>query len=300
MRSAQTHAAPAGATVPAAGSGGPPVIRLRDLAAARGGRRIWSDVTLEVRPGEFVAVLGPNGAGKSTLLDVLLGLVPAAAGRVEVLGDRPGRRNARIGYLPQRRAFDAAVRLRGSDVVRLGLDGSRWGTPIPVLSRMLFPQRTRARRQRLREVLARVGASGYADRPIGRCSGGEQQRLLIAQALIRRPALLLLDEPLDSLDLPGQAGIIDLIRDLCRTDGVAVLMVAHDVNPLLPHLDRVVYLAGGTAASGTPAEVITAPRLTALHGIPIEVLRDSAGRAVVVGRPGTPAGPAEPDPGAAR
>ncbi|MQY24800.1 metal ABC transporter ATP-binding protein [Nocardia aurantia] len=296
MAIAQANAMAAGATVPAAGSGEPPVVRLRDAATARGGRRIWSDVSLEVRPGEFVAVLGPNGAGKSTLLDVLLGLVPVVAGSAEVLGERPGRRNPRIGYLPQRRAFDTAVRLRGADVVRLGLDGTRWGTPLPIL----FPRRRRARRQRLHEVLARVGASGYADRPIGRCSGGEQQRLLIAQALIRRPALLLLDEPLDSLDLPGQAGIITLIRDLCRTDGVTVLMVAHDVNPLLPHLDRVIYLAGGAAATGTPAEVITPRRLTALHGIPIEVLHDSAGLPVVVGRPGTPSGPSSSDPGVPR
>jgi zinc/manganese transport system ATP-binding protein len=254
-----------------------------------GAKQIWSDVSVEVAPGQFVAVLGPNGAGKSTLLNVILGLTPTVAGTVEVLGARSGRRNGRIGYLPQRRTFDADVRIRGIDIVRLGLDGARWGTPIPWLSRLLTPERFRARQQRLREVIELVGASAYAHRPIGQCSGGEQQRLLIAQALIRRPRLLLLDEPLDSLDVPSQAGISALVRDICRAEQVAVMMVAHDVNPILPYLDRLVYVARGTALSGTPEQVITGEKLTALYGIPIEVLRDSTGRLVVVGQPDVPA-----------
>lgn len=266
-----------------------PIVALQDVSAAVGGRRIWSDVTLEVRPGEFVAVLGPNGAGKSTLLNAILGMTPTIAGTVEVLGARPGRRNAAVGYLPQRRAFDASVRIRGIDIVRLGLDGARWGTSLPWLSKILSPERFRAREERLREVIELVGASEYAHRPIGRCSGGEQQRLLIAQALVRRPRLLLLDEPLDSLDVPSQAGISALVRDICRREQVAVVMVAHDVNPILPYLDRLVYVARGTAVSGAPEEVITGEKLSALYGIPIEVLRDSAGRLVVVGQPDVPA-----------
>jgi zinc/manganese transport system ATP-binding protein len=265
-----------------------PAVRLRDAAAVVGGRRIWSQVSFEVRPGEFVAVLGPNGAGKSTLLHALLGLTPVT-GTVEVLGRAAGRRNAGIGYLPQRRAFDTGVRIRGIDVVRLGLDGTRWGTPLPWVSKVLSPQRYREQRRRVDEVIELVGASAYAHRPIGQCSGGEQQRLLIAQALIRRPRLLLLDEPLDSLDVPSQAGISALVRDVCRRERVAVLMVAHDVNPILPYLDRLVYVARGAAVSGTPEEVITGPRLSALYGIPIEVLRDSTGRLVVVGQPDVPA-----------
>ncbi|WP_051194613.1 metal ABC transporter ATP-binding protein [Nocardia jiangxiensis] len=264
------------------------VVRMRGTAAVVGGKRIWSQVSLDVRAGQFVAVLGPNGAGKSTLLNAILGLTPVE-GAVEVLGGSPGRRNAGIGYLPQRRAFDAGVRVRGIDVVRLGLDGARWGTPIPWLSRAFAPQRFRDERERLRQVVEMVGASPYAHRPIGQCSGGEQQRLLIAQALVRRPSLLLLDEPLDSLDVPSQAGISALIRDICRRENIAVLMVAHDVNPILPYLDRLVYLARGTVVSGSPEEVITGERLSALYGIPIEVLRDSAGRLVVVGQPDAPA-----------
>lgn len=264
--------------------GGPVAVRMRGASAVLGGKTVWSDVSLDIAAGEFVAVLGPNGCGKSTLLKVLLGLTPSH-GMVEVLGARPGGRSNRIGYLPQRRAFDASMRIRGIDVVSLGLDGARWGTPIPGLTRLLAPHRLAERRRRLERVIEMVGASDYAGRPIGRCSGGEQQRLLIAQALIRQPEVLLLDEPLDSLDVPSQAGISALVSEICRREGVAVLMVAHDVNPILPYLNRVIYIAHGSAVIGTPEEVITADQLSALYGIPIEVFHDRAGRLFVVGQP---------------
>ena len=263
------------------------VIRLRNAAASVGGRTLWSSVDLEVRCGEFVAVLGPNGVGKSTLIKVLLGVLPAASGHIEVLDRKPGTAGSDVGYLPQRRSFDASLRIRGIDVVRLGLDGDRWGVPLPGASR--FSARRRAAEERVREVIELVGASAYAHRPIGECSGGEQQRLLIAQALIRRPRLLLLDEPLDSLDLPNQAAVAALIGRISRAEDVAVVMVAHDVNPILPYLDRVVYLAEGGAASGTPEQVITTETLTRLFGTPVEVLKASDGRLVVVGGPEAPA-----------
>jgi zinc/manganese transport system ATP-binding protein len=260
----------------------PPVVSLERAAVAVGGRTIWSDVSLEVQAGQFVAVLGPNGAGKSTLLKALLGLVPVSAGSVTVLGQRAGGGNAAIGYLPQRRAFDPDTRIRGVDIVRLGLDGDRWGTPLPT---WLQGAKGRAARERVSEVIDLVGAGGYAARPIGQCSGGEQQRLLIAQALIRRPELLILDEPLDSLDVTNQASISALIQQVCRSQDVAVLLVAHDVNPILPYLDQVIYLAHGGAVMGPPEQVITSDTLTMLYGTPIDVLRDRAGRLVVVGQP---------------
>jgi zinc/manganese transport system ATP-binding protein len=257
-----------------------------DGAVRLGGRTIWSDVDLLVQEGEFVAILGPNGAGKSTLLNVLLGLRGLASGSVAVLGGPAGERNERIGYLPQRRVFDAATRVRGVDLVRLGLDGRRWGVPLPLATR--FSARAREARERVWQVIERVGAEAYAARPIGECSGGEQQRLLIAQALVREPRMLILDEPLDGLDLPNQAAVAALVERICRENGVTVLLVAHDVNPLLPYLDRVLYLAGARGAMGSIEEVITSDTLSSLYGAPIEVLQTSDGRLVVVGQPEGP------------
>jgi zinc/manganese transport system ATP-binding protein len=261
-------------------------VEIDQASVALGGTPILTGVDLRVCQGEFLAVLGPNGAGKSTLMKAILGLVPLAVGAVSVLGTTPAEARSQIGYLPQRHGFESSVRIRGIDLVRLGLDGARWGIPIPVTPT------SRARRQRESEridhVIDLVGATAYATRAIGELSGGEQQRLLIAQALVRNPKLLILDEPLDSLDIPSQASVAALIRRVCSAEDVAVLLVAHDVNPLLGYLDRVVYLAGGHAVAGTVDEVITAPTLSTLYGSPIEVLEASDGRRVVVGTPDAP------------
>jgi zinc/manganese transport system ATP-binding protein len=257
-------------------------IQFEAAAARMSGRPIWEDVSFTVRQAEFVAVLGPNGAGKSTLIKAILGLLPLAAGAASVLGRLPGTTNAHIGYLPQRRSFDATARIRGVDLVQLGLDGARWGVPIPGL-----PSRKRSA-ARVAEAIELVGATVYAGHPIGELSGGEQQRLLIAQALVRQPKLLLLDEPLDSLDLPNQAAVAALARRICTEEQVTVLLVAHDINPILSYLDRVIYLASGRAAEGRPEDVITSETLSRLYGAPIEVLRASDGRLVVVGQPDAP------------
>jgi zinc/manganese transport system ATP-binding protein len=266
---------------------GEEVVALRGAAVRLGERTLWSGVDVSVRAGEFVAVLGPNGVGKSTLVKVVLGLLPLAEGSVEVLGEAPADARDRVGYLPQRRSFDAQLRIRGLDVVRLGLDGDRWGVPLPGARR--WSSMARAAEGRVREVVRLVDAQDYAHRPVGALSGGEQQRLLIAQALVSRPRLLLLDEPLDSLDLPNQGAVAGLISRICREDGVTVVMVAHDVNPIISYLDRVVYIAAGGAAAGTPREVITSTTLSRLYGSPVEVLTTSDGQLVVVGQPEAPA-----------
>ena len=254
-----------------------PVVRLEGAQARIAGRPVWSDVSLEVAAGEFTAILGPNGSGKTTLLRVLLG---ERAHERERVGARPragvGEPSDRVSAAAP--TFDASIRIRGVDLVKLGLDGARWGLPL-----------RRSGRERVDEAIAMVGAGEYASRPIGRLSGGEQQRLLIAQALVSSPSLLIFDEPLDSLDLPNQTAVAALLARICRQQGVSVLLVAHDVNPLLHYLDRVVYFGGGRAAVGTPQEVITADTLSRLYGVPIEVLRTADGRLVVVGLPEAPA-----------
>jgi zinc/manganese transport system ATP-binding protein len=284
------HASIGHATAPGQMPGQPPddparrpaVVEISNASAVLGGRTIWSNVDATVPAGQFVAVLGPNGVGKSTLLKAILGLLPLAEGSIRLLGRPPGQANRQVGYLPQRRSFDASLRVRGLDVVRLGIDGDRWGLPLP-------GPRSRHAKARVHDLVELVGAGDYAHRPIGELSGGEQQRLLIAQALARTPKLLLLDEPLDSLDLPNQASVAALISRIARTENVAVMIVAHDVNPILGYLDRVIYLGHGGAATGTPDQVITSQTLTRLYGTPIEVLTASDGRLVVVGHPEAPA-----------
>jgi zinc/manganese transport system ATP-binding protein len=257
------------------------VVEFSDAAARIDGRVVWSGVNLAIASGQFVALLGPNGVGKTTLIKVALGLLSPSGGRVTVLGGAPGHARREIGYLPQRRSFDASLRVRGLDIVRLGLEGHRWGISLPGISR----DRRREATRRVQEAIELVGATAYARRPVGQVSGGEQQRLLIAQALVRRPRLLILDEPLDGLDLPNQAAVAALISRICAQQHVSVLMAAHDVNPILSYLDQVIYLAPGGTVSGPPEQVVTGETLTRLYRTPIEVLRASDGQLVVVGVP---------------
>ena len=251
-----------------------PAIVAEGVAAAYRDRLIWRNASFTVNTGEFVVVLGPNGSGKSTLLRLLLGLLPPAAGALQVLGRRPHRGNADVGYVPQRRNIDRDLPIRGRDFVHLGIDGDQWGIAMGNAA---------DNHQRVDEAIASVGGQAYADRPIGRLSGGEQQRLLLAQALAGRPRMLLLDEPLASLDLGNQIVIAELVGDLARANGLTVLLIAHDINPLLPIVDRVLYVAHGGVAIGKPAQVITTEQLSRLYDSPVEVLHDSHGHMFVVG-----------------
>jgi zinc/manganese transport system ATP-binding protein len=221
--------------------------------------------------------LGPNGSGKTSLVKVLLGLTPLSSGTVQV-GEAPPRRGScDIGYIPQQKSFDRDLPIRGIDLVRLGLDGHRWGIGLP----------SRRRRRRVEEAIASVGATRFARSPIGSLSGGEQQRLRIAQALVGDPQLLLCDEPLLSLDLKHQREVVELIDAQRRTSAISVLFVTHEINPIMAVVDRVLYLVGTRWAVGTPAEIFTSAKLSELYQTDVEVL-DVGGRIVVVGAPDSP------------
>lgn len=241
-----------------------PAVRLRAASLRFGARTLWDGLDLDVEPGEFVAVLGPNGTGKTSLLRVLLGLNALTTGTVEVAGQPARRGSDRIGYIPQQRAVDNTVTLRGSDLVGLGLDGHTWG---------IGWRNRRKRRAKVDAALRAVEATAYGHMPLGLLSGGEQQRLRVAQALVGDPSVLLCDEPLLSLDLAHQRKVSELIARQAREAQAAVLFVTHEINPVLPLVDRVLYLADGQFRLGTPDEVMNSATLSELYGTDVEVAR---------------------------
>jgi zinc/manganese transport system ATP-binding protein len=252
----------------------PEILGVHGISVSLSGRRILDDVSFTVRAGEFTGLIGSNGAGKTTLLRVILGLQRPSAGQVTVFGKPRSARNPAIGYVPQKVLLDPDLPMRAKDLVALGLDGNRFG----------FPLRSAARTRAVREMLHAVDADRFADARVGSLSGGEQQRVLIAHALITRPRLLLLDEPLANLDLRAGQEVVSLLARVAREQQIGVLLSAHEINPLLPVMDRVVYLAGGRAASGPAAEVVRPEVLSRLYGHPVEVLH-VRGRVLVVATP---------------
>jgi zinc/manganese transport system ATP-binding protein len=263
---------------------GPPAIRAEHLEVRYRNRLVWKDATFDVRPGEFVAVIGPNGAGKTTLFRMLLGLHWPSSGRLSVLGAPPRRGNYRIGYVPQRHTIDGETHLECDKLVRLGYPGTRWGpgkrwAPLPWGPRFQL----RAEREAAVRALSDVGASELGSKSLGALSGGELQRIFLAEALVGSPDMLLLDEPLSNLDLRRSRELVETIHGLVLSRGVTTLLVAHDINPMIKCLDRVIYIANGKVAVGKPDEVLTSESLSALYGVHVEVLRDSRGNLVIVG-----------------
>jgi zinc/manganese transport system ATP-binding protein len=247
------------------------LVRLDHVGVRLGGREVLRDVSLAIGPRQFTGLIGPNGAGKTTLLRVILGLQPVTRGSV-LLGELA--RGSGIGYVPQKLAIEPDMPLRVKDVVSLGIDGHKLGVRLP----------SRARRELVGDMLTAVGAQRYADARVGELSGGEQQRVMIAHALISRPRLLLLDEPLANLDISSEQGIVSVLARLARAEGIAVLLSAHDMNPLMPVMDRIIYVAGGRAAVGGTDEVVQPEVLTRLYGQHVDVIRVH-GRILVVAAP---------------
>ena len=249
------------------------IIEAENLSIEYNGHLIWENANFAVQKGKFVGVLGPNGAGKTTLFKLLLGLSQPTSGILRVLGEEPHRGNPRIGYVPQRHHVDNDAMIEVLEIVRIGLSGNKWGISFSP---------TKEREMAL-EALSAVGAEELAHKSLGKLSGGELQRVFLAEAIVSKPDLLLLDEPLANLDIRRETNLVELVNEVVKTQGVTALLIAHNVNPLLPVLDSVIYIAEGKIATGTPNDIFTSEKLTKLYGIPVEVLRDSHGRVAVLG-----------------
>lgn len=248
------------------------VIEVNKLSAGYADRMVWQDAEFSIGSGEFVAVLGPNGSGKTTLLRILLGLSKPLSGEIKIFGRAPARGNKLIGYVPQRHNVDSETGVETVEFVRMGLVGTRLGTGVAGYG--------------IKDALSAlrsVGAEELAHRPLGVLSGGELQRVFLAEALIGNPELLLLDEPLANLDIRRETEFVRLINGVVRSRKITALLIAHNINPLLPVLDRIVYVANGRVATGTPEEILTSDALTNLYDTPVEVLKDSQGRVAIIG-----------------
>ncbi len=249
------------------------LIAANGLSAGYVGKAIWTDVTFSFGKGEFVAVIGPNGAGKTTLFRLLLGLQRPLAGSIEIFGEPPSRGNPRIGYIPQTHTIDTDTNIECLELVRLGRSGTHWG---------LNPFQHHDREAAF-VALRATGAEDLAHQRLGALSGGELQRVFLAEALVSDPDILLLDEPLSNLDIRRETELLHLINDVVRNRGVTALLIAHNINPLLPHLNKVMYVANGRMATGAPSHVLTSESLTRLYGVQVEVLKDPHGNVAIIG-----------------
>jgi zinc/manganese transport system ATP-binding protein len=251
----------------------PGPITASGLTAGYGDRMVWEGVDFTINQGEFVAVIGPNGAGKTTLFRLLLGIQKPTKGSISIFGEEPRRGSSRIGYVPQRHTIDDESHIETLELVRLGLAGKKWG----------FSLFSGEDRRAALMALEAVGAADLAHRPLAELSGGELQRIFLAEALASHPDVLLLDEPLSNLDMRREKDLVRLINGVVRSRNVTALLIAHNINPLLPYLDEVIYIANGKMASGTPGEVLTSESLSSLYGMDVEVLHDSKGNVAIAG-----------------
>ncbi len=231
-----------------------PVIETRDLQVSLGGEQVLKDISLKIVAGEMVGVIGPNGAGKTTFLGVLLGLVKPVAGEVKVFGQNPtslGKIRDRIGYMPQHLHYKRLFPLSVRDVVLMGaVSPTTLGRPF-----------SRQQREETRECLFRVGLAELQDKPLAELSGGQRQRVFLARALIKKPHLLLLDEPNAGLDIPSQGRFYYLLQELQRKMGLTVVIVSHDLTFIARCAQKLICINRTMHLHGTPAEVLQSPNL---------------------------------------
>lgn len=251
----------------------PEVVSAKNLTVGYKDKTVWHNANFSVNRGEFVAVIGPNGAGKTTMFRLLLGLQPPISGELKIFDSKPRRGNSKIGYVPQHHRIDNETNIECLELVRLAYSGNHWGLSLS----------SKTEKKAALDALEAVGALDLAHKSLGTLSGGELQRIYLAEALVSNPEMLLLDEPLSNLDLKRIKDLVGLVHEVVRSRNVTAFLVAHDINPLIQYLDKVIYVANGKVATGRPEEVLTSKKLTELYGTPVEVLHDSKGNIVIVG-----------------
>jgi len=256
-----------------AGAVQPQIVTGENVVAGYPDKVVWRDANFGFDRGELIAIIGPNGAGKTTLFRLLLGLQQPMSGTIKMFNELPKRGNSRIGYVPQRHVIDSETNIECMELVHLAFCGHLWG----------FHLSSKVGRKAALDALEAVGGAELAHQPLCDLSGGELQRIFLAEALVSNPDILLLDEPLSSLDIRRAKELIQLVDRVVRTRNVTALLVAHDINPLLPYLDKIVYIANGKVATGKPQEVLTSERLSALYDVHVEVIRDSRGNVAIIG-----------------
>jgi len=260
-------------SVPVTGTTRPGIVNAENVVAGYPGLVVWRDASFSLDRGELAAVIGPNGAGKTTLFRLLLGLQQPISGMIKIFNETPKRGNPSIGYVPQRHVIDSETNVECLELVHLAYCGHQWG----------FHLSAKVGRRAALLALQAVGAAELAPKPLNALSGGELQRIFLAEALVSDPDILLLDEPLSNLDIRRAQELVQLVDLVVRSRNVTALLVAHDINPILPYLDKVIYIANGKVATGTPKEVLTSERLTALYDTHVEVIRDSRGNVAIIG-----------------
>jgi zinc/manganese transport system ATP-binding protein len=246
-------------------------VEAKGLSVGYNDRKVWSNANFKVERGEFVAVIGPNGAGKTTMFRMLLGLQQPSSGKLSVFGEKPRRGSSKIGYVPQRHGIDNETNIECLELIRLAHSSYKWGLSLS----------TKEEKRAAEEAIRAVGATDFAHKSLSALSGGELQKIFLAEALVSNPEMLLLDEPLSNLDLKRAQDLVGLIDKIVRSRNVTTFLVAHDINPLIESLDKIIYMANGKVATGKPEEVLTSKRLSELYGTHVEVLHDSRGHILI-------------------
>ena len=233
-------------------------LSVENLCVKLNGYHLIENITFSVEEGSIVAIIGPNGAGKTTLIKAILGLIPYSAGSISLFG-RPLKGNnshINVGYVPQRLDFDRTFPLTVSELLSF---------TVPPIHPFYFYKR-RGKNKHIRQLLEVVGVQNLTDRSIGKLSGGELQRVMIAKAIANNPKILFLDEPSSGVDIEGQEKFYDLIMRLNREKGLTVILISHDLNIVYRFADNVLCLNRKLVCTGKPREALTDEVIKSVYG----------------------------------